>query len=265
MAKSTPEGEKKQILDMVYRRALDELFEAVDKASASEPTSKGYYDSLIKRSNRDDHGFVDFNPPADACYVLDGEIAPTSVLVKALHQRVNVLAIEAQTAVDTLSNGDSDLLVMAIRYLDEVIDARGLRKRNLIKIVKTPEKGGCFEEDKVDELPIPFTNLIETDYGVLYDRLVSKGYLADTGKPGFIYYFTGEGEQPAEKLKWKTDAILLSVLMRKLNNGRVPWKKLAAIFEGLNVDSMKINLSDTKNNSKVAYARHEQIIDRLVP
>lgn len=109
-------------------------------------------------------------------------------------------------------------------------------------------------------------NMTEAKAASLYDTLIQGSYLADTGKTEFIYYFTGVGEPPKDKLKWKSDAIILSILIKKLTPNRMPWKELSAIFDGLNIDSMRTNLSKELAKYKdeyedSTYERHAAIVD----
>ena len=111
-----------------------------------------------------------------------------------------------------------------------------------------------------------FTNLkIDADKAaILYDRLVQDRVLEDTGKDGFIYYYTGTGKQAKQKLKWWGDDILLSVLMEQLSpkGGRISWQVLGKIYEGLNTDSMKNVLSKTKKGEVVyTYEAHKKTVE----
>lgn len=161
-----------------------------------------------------------------------------------------------------------------------------LAERNVQAIVSEVAEGSlCFlrenygiepksdtkkEDTKVANIPTtaPFLNLnlSEDKAAQLYDTLVQGSYLADTGKTEFIYYFTGVGEPPKDKLKWKSDAIILSILIKKLTPNRMPWKELSAIFDGLNIDSMRTNLSKELAKYKdeyedSTYERHAAIVD----
>ena len=101
-------------------------------------------------------------------------------------------------------------------------------------------------------------NISEEQASKLYDKLVPSR-LEDTGKSDFIYYFTGKGKQPSNKLIWKGDAIFLSNIMSILSPNRIPWKQMDTIFEGLNTDSMKSNL--TKSKDSTAFKSDKRMIE----
>ena len=102
-------------------------------------------------------------------------------------------------------------------------------------------------------------NITVEQADALYDKLI-QGRLEDTGKAGFIYYFTGVGEPPSMKLKWKSDAIFLSILMEKLSPNRIPWTMMGRIFEGLKIGSMRSNLWKERNRSSDAYSSNYNMI-----
>ena len=108
--------------------------------------------------------------------------------------------------------------------------------------------------------PLPFKagKLTKTNYGHLYDQLVKRNLLADTGKDDFVYYYTGEGEPTNRRLVWKGEKVYLSVLMAILCNGQVPWGQMDAIFDGLNTPSMRVTLNKIKTNKNGgnAFERH---------
>ena len=114
------------------------------------------------------------------------------------------------------------------------------------------------------ECPKPFKagKLIQTDYGHLYDQLVKRGLLENTGKTDFIYYFTGEGEPSTKKLNWIGDRIYLSVLMSVLCNNRIPWTHMETVFQGLNTKSMKATLNKSMHpkNGGESYQKHCRFI-----
>ena len=101
-------------------------------------------------------------------------------------------------------------------------------------------------------------SITEEQASKLYDKLVPSR-LEDTGKSDFIYYFTGKGKQPSNKLIWKGDAIFLSNIMSILSPNRIPWKQMDTFFEGLNTDSMKSNL--TKSKDSTAFKSDKRMIE----
>lgn len=98
----------------------------------------------------------------------------------------------------------------------------------------------------------------------LYDLLLQKGLIEDTGKAGFVYRFTGKGEESHEPLIWKGDAVLLSILMKRLSGDKsVPWKELPLVFKGLNIKSMKSYLSKSCKDEwhREKYETNRKMID----
>lgn len=269
MAETNPDAEKQQIMNILLKWAMNDLYKAVDEAYPPVDVINYYQNLLGHEDDENVGGSIAFNPPDDACYGVNGTIVPTDVLVKALHQRVDILGVSAKQATDVLGNSmNREVLLEVLYHLDGVMKAHGIRKRNMIKIVEKPVKGGELHEDLTSNdgvVSLPFTNLKrDVNYGRLYDRLVAGGYLEDTGKAGFLYYYTGEGEPPIEKLKWKAEGKILSMLMRELrNNKKVPWKEMNTVFEGLNTDSMKSTLAQSKNN-KGDNLQYEQLVNKLI-
>lgn len=107
-------------------------------------------------------------------------------------------------------------------------------------------------------------NIDEERAATLYDRLVQDGCIEDRSKKDFVYYYTGKGRKPVYQLKWRGDDILLSVLMEKLypKGGRISWKTLGKVYEGLNTDSMKNVLSKTKKGEVVyTYDEHKKTVE----
>lgn len=107
-------------------------------------------------------------------------------------------------------------------------------------------------------------NIDEEKAAILYDRLVQDGYLEDRSKSDFIFYYTGKGRKPVYQLKWRGDDIMLSVLMERLypKGGRISWKVLGKVFEGLNTDGMKSVLSKTRKGEVVyTYEPHKKTVE----
>lgn len=143
------------------------------------------------------------------------------------------------------------------------------RERKSRQIAQTP-----FAEPKqLQEQPKAAffnTSLTKNKAEALYVILVNDGYLADTGKDDFVYYFTGVGEQPKNKLEWKADLIILSVLIEKIAcTNRMPWRTMTEVFGVQNIDSMKTNLSRERKRfeegyQQTSYQRHAEMIDNLL-
>lgn len=119
----------------------------------------------------------------------------------------------------------------------------------------------------VDDAPyFKSLSINEQKAGVLYDKLVNGGYLEDTSKTDFTYYFTGKGPKPQSRLVWKADAFFLSVLMERVSSTSISWETLDNIFTGLNVSSMKSYLSKVRKQKREGYSQpkydtYSQMID----
>ena len=97
--------------------------------------------------------------------------------------------------------------------------------------------------------------------GLLYDNIVSTGYLKDKRKEDFIYYFTGIGHQPKNKLKWEGPGIALAVLLDTLyydfdKKKNIDWSKVGTIFIGPNAKNMRITLSKTRKRHNIAKVKY---------
>lgn len=109
---------------------------------------------------------------------------------------------------------------------------------------------------------------------ILYDCIVRDGFLEDTSKEDFIYYFTGKGKKAQKKLKWRGNHIVLSVLLEQLfEPDKIDWDTAYSVFENLPM-AMKITLSKKrkeynemcktyKNNPKLikcAFKNHRKLV-----
>lgn len=95
----------------------------------------------------------------------------------------------------------------------------------------------------------------------LYDCLSAEGYIdGQTSKDDFIFYFSGNGNYPTKKIKWKGKKVLLAILIAKLHTGfSTDWKTTEAIFEDVKGDNLKKQFNNIKTDNK-----SELIIDQLI-
>lgn len=99
------------------------------------------------------------------------------------------------------------------------------------------------------------------DVGKLYDSLSDEGYIdRQTTKDDFIFYFSGKGNYPSKKLKWRGKKIILALLIAKLHTGHsTDWKTTEAIFEDVKGDNLKKQFSNNKEDNK-----SEAIVKQLI-
>ena len=99
------------------------------------------------------------------------------------------------------------------------------------------------------------------DIGKLYDSLTDEGYIdRQTTKDDFIFYFSGIGNYPSKKIKWKGKKIILALLIAKLHTGlSTDWKTTEAIFEDVKGDNLKKQFSNNKEDNK-----SEAIVKQLI-
>lgn len=95
----------------------------------------------------------------------------------------------------------------------------------------------------------------------LYDSLSMEGYIdSQTTKEDFIFFFSGVGNYPSKKIKWKGKKVLLALLIAKLHIGlSTDWKTTEAIFEDVKGDNLKKQFSNNKEDNK-----SETIIKQLI-
>ena len=127
----------------------------------------------------------------------------------------------------------------------------------------------CEHQMKPTKVVDP-TNIITAHYstikgtvniGKLYDCLFTEGYIdSQTTKDDFIFYFSGVGNYPSKKIKWKGKKILLAILIAKLHTRTsTDWKTTETIFEGVKGDNLKKQYNNSKSDSK-----SETIIEQLL-
>lgn len=127
----------------------------------------------------------------------------------------------------------------------------------------------CEQQVKPTKVLDP-TNIITAHYstikgtvniGKLYDCLFTEGYIdSQTTKDDFIFYFSGVGNYPSKKIKWKGKKILLAILIAKLHTRTsTDWKTTETIFEGVKGDNLKKQYNNSKSDSK-----SETIIEQLL-
>lgn len=97
--------------------------------------------------------------------------------------------------------------------------------------------------------------------GKLYDCLSTEGYIdSQTTKDDFIFYFSGVGGYPSNRIKWKGKKVQLAILIAKLHTSTsTDWKTTEAIFEGVKGDNLKKQYNNSKSDSK-----SEIIIEQLI-
>ena len=154
--------------------------------------------------------------------------------------------------IPTGENNDiKEQLRTVVGLLRELVNitSKPKTKRGGGKVSEVIDSLGANEASSCKSYHFSALNINEGQAERLYDLLLQKGLIEDTGKAGFVYRFTGKGEESHEPLIWKGDAVLLSILMKRLSgNKSIPWKTLPLVFNGLKIDSMKSYLSKSRNN-----------------
>lgn len=128
----------------------------------------------------------------------------------------------------------------------------------------------CQQQTEPSITPIPSSNAITAhfstikgtvDIGKLYDGLYAEGYIdGQTTKEDFVFYFSGIGNYPTKKIKWKGKKVLLAILIGKLHTSTsTDWKTTEAIFEDVKGDNLKKQYNNSKSDSK-----SERVIDQLI-
>jgi hypothetical protein len=127
-----------------------------------------------------------------------------------------------------------------------------VRKRQIelileyIEKVKNPNSTNpiASAEASVDNRPPHFEGRTVEKMTKVFEYLISKGHLdGNTAKEDFIYYFTGEGEIPSVKLKWRTAKINTAIFIETLfGEAKKKWDITSYIF-------------DEKNNYANIYSR----------
>lgn len=147
------------------------------------------------------------------------------------------------------------LLIQFSEVVNKELAARGTSKRGLVKTVKRKERPVVTDNNShKSALRLNWARPLEKhDFGYLYDRLVAQGFMEDSGRDCFLYYFAGEGEEPTTQLVWKADPIVLAVLIGVLarNKNRKPWTLMSMAFADLNPKSLSATYSRAKRNEEI--------------
>lgn len=127
-----------------------------------------------------------------------------------------------------------------------------VRKRQIelileyIEKVKTPEGTNPIVSTKasVDNRPPHFEGYSSEVMTDVFEYLIDKRYLdTQTSKEDFLYYFTGEGEIPTNRLKWRTNKVETAIFIETLfGEAKKKWDITSYIF-------------DEKNNYANIYSR----------
>ena len=118
--------------------------------------------------------------------------------------------------------------------------------------------------------PISSSNVITAHFSTikgtvdirkLYDGLYTEGYIdGQTTKEDFVFYFSGIGNYPTKKIKWKGTKVLLAILIGKLHTSTsTDWKTTEAIFEDVKGNNLKKQYNNSESDSK-----SERIIEQLI-
>ena len=130
-----------------------------------------------------------------------------------------------------------------------------IRKRQIELVLKYIEKVRnpkitnpiASTEASVDNRPPHFEGHTVEKMTKVFEYLISKGHLdGNTAKEDFIYYFTGEGEIPSVKLKWRTAKINTAIFIETLFcEVQKKWHITSYIFDEANtyanIYSRKLN------------------------
>ena len=125
----------------------------------------------------------------------------------------------------------AEMMMQRDRNLDRNVEK--VLQKNSVPISKKPTyiKSGYTD----DELRIIFRNLSE-------HRYISR----DSKEDDFVYYFSGNGNAPSSRIIWQgQEQKIFALFLEQLCfvHTRMPWKKFGAIFEGINTNSTRQNLS----------------------
>lgn len=198
-----------------------------------------------------------------------GQYEPVSEeeLANALLQKAAKLGWE-DVAQKVIEEHNYDLLVGFADMVNKTLVSHGTSSRSLVKTHKKAEQPII---ERPTRLRLNWARkLLKHDYGYLYDRLVEEGYLEDTGKEIFLYYFTGQGDAPTGKLVWTADSTTFAVLIDYLSKSptKRPWSLMSVAFPDLECGSMSVMLSRAKKNQEqyggLSYRQHTDIILRLL-
>ena len=90
----------------------------------------------------------------------------------------------------------------------------------------------------------------------IYKRAVEEHILKDTGVEDFIYYFSGTGTPPSNKLEHNDRLIILAIFIREqmlLADSRNIWVLTSRIFKGVNSSSIRNKISSFYNDHRDEY------------
>ena len=156
-----------------------------------------------------------------------------------------------------------------------VAKGKKMRRRRLLQKANDsstfPKTTSVVEKKEIpDNILVPHfesLNITVEQAENLYGRLVQGGFLEDTGKDDFVYYYTGKGYQAKRQLRWKGNYIALSFLMRRLypESMRISWKTLQQVYAEVDekkANTMKNVLSKTMGGNGV-YTKdsYEKMVD----
>lgn len=164
------------------------------------------------------------------------------------------------------------LLIQFTEVVNKELAARGTSKRGLVRTVKRKERLEVTDNNSHKAaLRLNWARPLEKhDFGYLYDRLVAEGFMEDSGKECFLYYFAGEGEEPTTQLVWTADPIVLAVLVGVLarNRDRKPWTLMSMAFADINPKSLSVTYSRAKKNKEnyggQSFEYHAKTVQRLL-
>ena len=190
-------------------------------------------------------------------------------LANDLLQKSAILGWE-NWAQQIVAEHNYSLLVGFADVVNKALVLKGARKKDLVQTRRRRERTVTEENTKTPSRPNWARKPLHHDFGYLYDRLVAEGFMEDSGKDIFMYYFAGEGEQPYGQLVWNADPVILSVLIDVLakNQSQKPWALLSLAFVGLKPRTMSALLSRAKKNKELyggqSYDQHHKTILRLL-
>lgn len=99
----------------------------------------------------------------------------------------------------------------------------------------------------------------------LYKVLVSKGWLHEqTPQSDFIYYFSGIGDIPSDKMVWKASKTYLSIFISCMENDNPEWVIAEQVFCDMTAKSLKSLLSTAYNKSVDSYYEKQKEIQALI-
>lgn len=190
------------------------------------------------------------------------ESVPESELAQEILAKAIILGWE-EPAQQIIDERNYSFLVAFANVVNKALASQGTKKKDLVQTRRkkdTPKQSSRLNY-KWARKPL------KHDFGYLYDRLVDEGYLEDTGKDVFLFFFAGQGETtPAKKLIWNADPIILGVLIDVLSMNRRPWALMELAFDNINTNALKSSVSRAKNNKYggLSYEQHYQTIQRLL-